>query len=452
MIIPFSENTKIAASIEQLYHYAQDNEEKLLPTSNFDFWSGYSANSAKFDRYFYQKFRAFKVDKAYDADDSYGEILTDFKALFDVHLFINSKRYSELYRVQVLAADAYDVVNNYDLTEAITRTNTGTVKDNLGARSDSISYGQVQTTHQKGAISESDVYGTHTDSNSSTLGQQTSSSTGSRSAFNSGLTQVEGSGITNGSRSDSSSVTYGAHTDTHTEQAHTDTDSVGSHTDGHSTGAQENTRTDNLTETTNLHRFGNIGVQTPADVIGGHISLWEAFKFYQMIFDDFATDYLLLDLDYDFEVYGSASGGGGGGDAELLAAIRQLSQQLTNATASINTNVDSAETNIRGDISTAQTNIRNDIASSGATVLADNLIIKNKIDSQSGYIRADIAGVNSAVATFGAATLGAIANVNTSVNTFGSAVLGAVADVNTAVITYSAAIRSDIGVASSQQY
>lgn len=428
---------KRSITIDTLYNYCQTAQQTLFPTEDYDFWLPYEANYQKFDRYFKQKYRAFKVCQEYSADASLEGMLTDWKSIVDAFLFLNSKRYSELYKVQVLAADAYDVVNNYDLHETIQRLNTGTVRDNLGARTDSATtgaqthateYGATQETLQAGQATDStqygqaqrtDVIGATRDTNSSAIGAQTSTNTQTRSAFNSSsLQDVAGGSINNGARSDSSIVSSDAHTDTHTDAGRTDTTTRGSHTDttsqaahtdtltdgartdGHTQGAQENLRTDNLAENTTVRRYGNIGVQTPADVIGGHIDLWRAFRFYQMIFDEIAEEYLVIDVDFDFES-SNVSGGGGGGDAELLAAIRALSAQLTAAQADINGNVDTEaagiKTAIRGDISTLSTKLTADTASIRADLVtvmsnedANAFEIKDEIRTATTSVRADI--------------------------------------------------------------
>lgn len=277
------EHMKKSVNIDTLYNYTKSNNVTLFPTEDYDFWAAYETAYQKFDRYFYQKYRAFKVLQDYPADAGVESMLQDFKQIIDAHFLLNAKRYNELFRVQVLAADAYDVVNNYDLNETITRVNTGTVEDALGARTDSAT---------KGAASTQTAYGARSSSNITTLGNQTSTSTQSRSAFNAGeLVEIQGGNIANGARSDSAALTEQAHTDTVTEAARTD---------GATIGAQTNTRTDDLEENTTIRRYGNIGVQTPADVIGGHIDLWKVFQFYQLIFDEIAAEFLILDVDFDF--------------------------------------------------------------------------------------------------------------------------------------------------------
>ena len=97
------------------------------------------------------------------------------------------------------------------------------------------------------------------------------------------------------------------------ENAHTDTTSVskGAQTNTNNTtlnkGAQSNSTNESTikgsetdshtasgTETINIRRSGNIGVQTAADVIGGHIELWDSFNFYDKIFEEIAKEYLSI--------------------------------------------------------------------------------------------------------------------------------------------------------------
>ncbi len=407
MIIPFTRPSKKSVTIDTLYNYSKSQNVTLLPTEDYDFWAAYEVNYAKFDRYFYQKFRAFKVMQDYGSDVSLDYMLTDWKQLVDAHLFVNAKRYSELYRVQVLADTAYDIANNYDLHETITRAGTGSISDHLGNRTDSHITGAQEHETRFGATSNETRYGARTDSNQTTLGAQTSGTTESRSAFNSTTMQdTNAASISNGARQDSASLTEGAHTDVTEAATHTDVLTDGARTDSATTGAQQNLRETEDEETTTVRRYGNIGVQTPADVIGGHIDLWEAFKFYQMIFDEIADVYLVIDVDFDFETVNASGGSGGGGDAELLAAIRALSAQLTAAQTSINDNVDSAETNIRSDISTlsskntteanrviASVSFQGGALSTKTTTEANRVIAA--VTMQGGALHTDIVGVTT---------------------------------------------------------
>lgn len=404
-------------SIAYLYNYCKEAGTTLFPVNNtFDFWAGYAANASYFDRYFFQKYRAYSVDVNFTERTRDEFKLKAFKDLFETHIFINAKRYSELYKVQVLASDAYDVVNNYDVHETSTRTNTGYQDTQYGQRVDSQQYGQKQTTHLYGAKDETTVHGAREDTNDTTLGEQTSGSTQTRSAFNSSsLVDVSGGSIENGAREDSSTLNVGEQTDTYRTLQHTDTDTEGLHTDQLTKGQQTDRRTDNLSEGVTLHRYGNIGVQTPADVIGGHLKLWEEFNFYKMIFDEFAALYLLLDLDGD--AFGIVMYDDGGVDVdEIMGAINDLSEQLTTATGNIRGDVDGVNTAV-GNVNTAVGNVNTAVGSVDTKV--NNIDIKvgavaSQLTASTLVIRNDISALSSQVTASSFAIRGDISEVVTN--------------------------------------
>lgn len=277
--------------ITNLYTYAQANTLPLLGTNSLDFWADYVENYSIYDRYFRDTFLKFYYWMSFDDGTATATAYSDFVGAVQAHLYLNKKRYSELYRVQSLAENAYDIVNNYDVTETITRTNTGTVTDALGAQENS-------TTNS---------YGTETDVETSKVAAYDSSD------FN-----------------NDSEIT--------TEKG-TRTDSI-----TNNIGQKSNVRTDNLTETITNLKSGNIGVQTAAEIIGGHIDLWNRFNFFKMIFDNIAKEYLMVSDDYD-TYFGSSSGSGSSSDTQaILDAISALSDKI-----------DVAEANIRGDITEVTT-------------------------------------------------------------------------------------------------
>lgn len=404
-------------SIAYLYNYCKEVGANLFPTNNsLDFWAGYAANASKFDLYFFQKYRAFSVDVNFTERTRDEFKLKAFQDLFETHLFINSKRYSELYKVQVLASDAYDVVNNYDLHETSTRKNTGYQDTQYGQRVDSQQYGQKQNTYLYGAKDETTVHGAREDINDTTLGEQTSGSTQTRSAFNSsGMVNVSGGSIENGAREDSSTLNVGEQTDTYKTLQHTDIDTEAQHTDQLTKGQQTDRRTDDLSEDVVLHRYGNIGVQTPADVIGGHLKLWEEYNFYKMIFEEFATLYLLLDLDGD--AFGIVMYDDGGIDVdEIMGAISDLSEQLTTATGSIRGDVDGVNTAV-GNVNTAVGNVNTAVG--GIDTKVNNIDIKvgavaSQLTASTLVIRNDISALSSQVTASSFAIRGDISEVMTN--------------------------------------
>lgn len=312
-------------TVNQIYTYAKNNSTSLLGTNSFDFWADYVSNYSIYDRYFRDTFLKFYYWIDFDEDSTDETIFTDFTEAVQSHLYINAKRYSELYQVQSLADDAYDIVNNYDLTENSTRLNTGTVSNAAGAQDNS---------YTKGASTATDSYGA--DTRTLTEGAQTNTETHTVSPYDTSDLSND-TEITTDAGEKTTTDTKAAKIDTHSTIAVTDSETIGEKTD---------TRTDNLSESITLTRKGNIGVATAAQIIGGHIDLWERFNFFKMIFDNIAKEYLLVSDDYTAVYSGSSSSD----SSAVLAAINALSLKLDDIEESINTNIDEAEANIRGDI------------------------------------------------------------------------------------------------------
>ncbi len=113
---------------------------------------------------------------------------------------------------------------------------------------------------------------------------------------------VEGSKrtTTEGARTDEDTANLGAREDSGENKisAYNSTTYQDANKVINNTGAQENVVTSVKGEQINvdeyeLTRAGNIGVQTPADVIGGHLDLWDRFNFYKQIFDEIAKAYFV---------------------------------------------------------------------------------------------------------------------------------------------------------------
>ena len=334
------------ATVNKLYQHSKSNNKPLLGRNNLDFWSAYIAAYNVYDRFFRDKFLSWFYWIDFEDTASTTDIYNDFIEAVQAHITINSKRYAELYRVEILENSAYDIVNNYDLNETHTATRSDSATDVSGSRSDSKSGTNTLGAHTDSKTG-SNIFGSHTDSKSgtntsgeredtqsgsatdgarqdgstSTVGAQTNTVEKQIEGFNSSaFTDADKTIETNGARSDSTTVNKGAQTNTTSETLNkgeqTDTYSesitVGSHTDtlsesytigqqSNSTsetaskGEQTDTHTGSASESISIRRYGNIGVQTAADVIGGHIKLWDMFKFYEYIFDNIAKEFLLIE-------------------------------------------------------------------------------------------------------------------------------------------------------------
>ena len=330
------------AQIQDIYNYCVKNSRPLFGSvSGFSFMADYAENHAAFDFFFNKRFSSFRYLTEFAKNSTAENVYNNFTQGINAFLFFNKKRFDELYRVQVLNNDAYDIVNNYDLTETSSRTESGSDSRNYGARSDS------------------DTFGARTDTSEVTNGKQNSTTEKSIAGFNSSnYSDSDKETTTIDGYTDGGSTTKGAQNDTHTTGAHTDT------------GTTSNS------ETVNLRRFGNIGVQTAAEIIGGHVKLWENFNFYEILFTEIAREFLLVDDDFTTDNGGSAFSESD--VAEILASLNQLKAQLTESTSDIKDDI----TDVRKDITDVNGNV-NDV---------ETRIIAND-NANAALIRGDITGV-----------------------------------------------------------
>lgn len=308
--------------VDDIYKYCRDNNLKMLSTFPSDYWEVYRENSDYFDRLFwrsYKSFMAFALVDCEDVEEAAVEWIYDVVSL----LKANDKRYSELWRTQAVSDSAYDILNNYNVTENHNGSVDSTLTDVYQAKTDTrdktYAYGAVSenntnsTTH--GAVSETDNESisyardrvvTDTDT---VNGTQTNTSENKVSADNVGeyspkdyrtdnigqRTDTLDTTETRDARTDTKTSTHGelARTDsgssTHTENARTDTihdvDQTGAHTDTHTTD-ESNSKT--------ITKRGNIGVFSASKLLKEHNELWEAFNFYKMIFDEIANELLRI--------------------------------------------------------------------------------------------------------------------------------------------------------------
>lgn len=127
-------------TVNKMWKYAQDTNLKLLSDFDADFWNEYKTNSDRYDALFRRMYHSFYYFLQED-DESIEEVTNNF--IYDVynHLLINAKKYSELYRINVVDDEHYDLTNNYDMTEVMNKT-----------ASQDIGQQQNNTTIQNGAV------------------------------------------------------------------------------------------------------------------------------------------------------------------------------------------------------------------------------------------------------------------------------------------------------------
>ena len=307
--------------VKDIYEYCKEMGNPMLTAYPGDFWEVYADNYTYFDRLFmrsYKEFRAFSLDSD-DVEDNAVEWFDDVYAW----LLANDKRYSELWRMQVVSDTDYSILDNYNVRETHSTEGEKSVSDNYGSKTDTesgaVNYGSMTVSEnnslQHGQKSEQDSetreYGidvTTTEVENMFDDQQNTSedkvsadnvSTYSPKAYtetNLGThTDTSDTTETRSAREDSvsSSHTEAGYIDSEqkaqTHSSHNDTKSNsivhGAHLDTHNTEESEN-RT--------VTRVGNIGVFSASKLLGEHEELWVAFNFYKMIFDEIANEFLRI--------------------------------------------------------------------------------------------------------------------------------------------------------------
>lgn len=282
-------------TIKDIYAQNVSENKPMLSAYTSDFWAGYRSNSSYFDRRFKKLYSSWFP---YDQDSAEGRqaVADEFRADVYAHLMANDKRYSELYRVNVIADnDAYSLTNNVDYTEEYSEETHLDRTFDKGAQTDGSSgfttYGQQQVDEDRSrTVGQQQV----DEDMSKTFGAQDVDTTNSTSSYNdSTFTPVDKTEIENGAHTDTedNTITYGAHTDTEDN-----TTTYGTHRDDTSStrteGARRDTTDDDGTKEYTIHKVGNMGVQTVDDMLKKHWDNWTLFDFYGLIFSEIARDLL----------------------------------------------------------------------------------------------------------------------------------------------------------------
>ena len=249
-------------TVEDMYNKSVESGSKLFPLLNLDFWNDYSKNSEIFDRRFCNLYSSFYFYLQKD-DATVEFILQKFKDYVSDFLYFNSKKYSELFRINNISDEVYSITDNYNTTETLERNNTNTSNEVIGEKADT----------------ETTSYGSRHDNSSTTLGSQTNTTTDKVSTYDSedfyNKTNTEDS---LSERTDSTSSNIGEHTDTTTSNS----------------GEQTNSTNQTSIETYTLTKKGNIGVKTVSEILNEHNNFWISFSFYDRIFKDICSECLLV--------------------------------------------------------------------------------------------------------------------------------------------------------------
>lgn len=237
-------------TIKDIYKYDKDNDYCLLPllsdiSEGYEWWNDIYTddNHQVVDELYARLYNSYKFHTIHDSEDYDAEVAAeDFRwAVFELFMK-NNKKYTELYRIEVIPDDeAYALTNNYDLHETYSGTNQA----------------------QGSAIS-----GQRTDVNIDNTGSQNSS----------GANRITGWDSSSENASDSNTGTIGSRQDTHQ----------------FTKGQQQDTSNTRGQDAHTLRRYGNIGVMTIQDMLLKQKNVWLPWSFLQIIFDDICSEYLLI--------------------------------------------------------------------------------------------------------------------------------------------------------------
>lgn len=218
--------------VSDMLKYAQDNNLKLLSDFSAVFWVKYIQKSAEYDKIFARLYKSFYYFDQTDFD-TIEDVTTAFIDAVKGHLLLNEKKYDELYRVNVVDDEEYNLLNNYYLTEKMDR----------------------DTSNDKGI---------RTDTVNNTFGQQVVTTENDVTTYDSDVFNPNGK----------------------------NTDTIGNRVDTGSfiSGSQLDTATEDYT----LTREGNIGTISGADMIKKHIGVWSDYEFMAYIFSDISRELLAL--------------------------------------------------------------------------------------------------------------------------------------------------------------
>ena len=246
----------------EIYKYNKDNNLKMLSDYPSDFWSEYRTNHDKYDKVFDRMFMSFKYCFQNEEEDTV-DIANNFREDVYNHLLMNDKKYSELYRVQVIPDTNYSLTDNYDVTETMDKDISDNNDNVYGSRTDTVE----------------ETEGARTDEVETVTGSQTDDTTHKVAPYDS---------------SDFSNNTK----DEEVKGQRTDTEELSKGQQVNETESTKGSQTDSLertyTEDYTLHRKGNICVMTVSDMLKKHKDFWDMWSFYEYIFKEICKELLLI--------------------------------------------------------------------------------------------------------------------------------------------------------------
>lgn len=271
-------------TVDDMYKNSVSRDVPLLSDYSAPFWAEYVANYSHYDALFrrlYYSFRYFGQDYG----DSVETVTVNFTNEVYHHLMVNAKKYSELYRVNVVDDADYSIVNNYSVKETLNKETSRTDSDVYGNRTD-----HIDEMVGARADTSSVTSGKRTDTNDTKVGSQINTGTNTIAGFNSAGFENDNKVLDElGARNDTSTTTIGEKSDSTTtnigEQNNITSFDKGSQSDSHTgSGKEEYT----------LSRVGNIGIKTATAIMKEHVDFWSIYEFYTYIFKEICAELLLI--------------------------------------------------------------------------------------------------------------------------------------------------------------
>lgn len=227
--------------VKAMYDITSSREVPLLSNYSSTFWSEYVAHFTEFDNVFKTLFKTFKFFDQED-DDNVLEVTNNFIELVKNWLRMNDKRYTELYRIQVVDDSKYGILHDYNITEEYQGLDTIASVSKEGARTDVKDF---------------------------TEGSQNIENQDRISAFNTNdyASKTSNKNAT-GTRNDVTEYTKG------------EMDSTFARNEGNQH---------------DLNRYGNLGNRTMTDILEKHSDFWKRkYNFYMFIFSEIQEQFLIL--------------------------------------------------------------------------------------------------------------------------------------------------------------
>lgn len=260
-------------TLNDMYKVCKKNNVPLLSNglnAVGDYWDDYLENFTEYDKFIARRYKSFRyfsqepVSRFSELTEEHiSEVTDNWLSDCAMWLLANDKKYSELYRINVLSSEDYSIIDNYNITETMERETSKSDADIYGSRTD--------TTE--------DTLGEREDSVEDSLGARQDIVTDTVAGFNSSdFENADKRQVNTGTQSNSRSNTIG-------EQENSKTFVKGQQSDSH---------TGSGTEEYTLERKGNIGVKTVPQILDENKNFWDKWEFYMSIFRDINKELLLV--------------------------------------------------------------------------------------------------------------------------------------------------------------